>query len=66
MISMCAIRPDLINCLFLGSSGSIFLAFEKKKINWIGVVLPATRQWHLSIATVVPYEHCMEAALVSQ
>ena len=60
------IRPDQINCLFHGSGGSIFLAFEKKKyINWIGVVLPATRQWHLRITTVVPCEHCMEVALVS-
>ena len=60
------LRPDQINCLFHGSGGSIFLAFEKKNINWIGVVLPATRQWHPRIATVVPCEHCMEVALVSQ
>ena len=60
-----AIKPDQINCLFHGSGGSIFLASEKKNINWIGVVLPATRQWHLRITTVVPCEHCMEAALAS-
>ena len=59
------LRPDQINCLFHGSGGSIFLAFEKKNINWIGVVLPATRQWHLRITTVVPCEYCMEVALVS-
>ena len=37
----CELRPDQINCLFHGSGGSIFLAFEN--INWIGVVLPATQ-----------------------
>ena len=28
--SDCLVRPDQINCLFHGSGGSIFLAFEKK------------------------------------
>ena len=26
------------------------------------MALPATRQWHLNITTVVPYEHCMECS----
>ena len=30
------------------------------------MALPATRQWHLRIPTVVPCEYCMEAALMSR
>ena len=46
------VKTDQINCLFHRSNGSVFLAL-KKYINWIGMALPAPRQWHLGIVTVI-------------